>query len=183
MPTTVRPPVEPVEGGSANDYDYTGGDPVNGQDLNGLRGTKALPELDGECLGGNETQLNTDTCRRYQQAKVTGDSDLYYYGRILPVRHDFNQAISGFCPSFVRTGASFVGYGDFARAGNQLAKGNRDQAARTGGRAAAATGTLSTFSLATGKAASLAVRSVGKIGSLPAGAAATAVDGVCTAAS
>ena len=27
--------VDPVEGGSANDYDYVGGDPVNGQDLDG----------------------------------------------------------------------------------------------------------------------------------------------------
>ena len=27
--------VDPVEGGSANDYDYVGGDPVNSQDLNG----------------------------------------------------------------------------------------------------------------------------------------------------
>lgn len=68
----------PVEGGSCNDYDYVCGDPVNGRDLTGLRGTKPLPDLDGECLGGNEDQLRTDRCRGYQQAKVTGDSDFYY---------------------------------------------------------------------------------------------------------
>lgn len=28
--------VDPIEGGSANDYDYTNGDPVNGLDLSGL---------------------------------------------------------------------------------------------------------------------------------------------------
>lgn len=36
MPTTVRPPVDPVAGGSANDYDYCSGDPVNCSDLTGL---------------------------------------------------------------------------------------------------------------------------------------------------
>ena len=28
--------VDPVEGGSANDYDYVGGDPINDLDLDGL---------------------------------------------------------------------------------------------------------------------------------------------------
>lgn len=30
--------IEPVEGGSANDYDYVAGDPVNDKDLDGLMG-------------------------------------------------------------------------------------------------------------------------------------------------
>lgn len=43
MTNTVRVcprdmPVDPVEGGSANDYDYVGGDPVNGLDLDGRCG-------------------------------------------------------------------------------------------------------------------------------------------------
>ncbi|HEY3141025.1 MAG TPA: RHS repeat-associated core domain-containing protein [Acidimicrobiales bacterium] len=33
--------VDPVEGGSANDYDYVAGDPVNAFDLNGTRCTKS----------------------------------------------------------------------------------------------------------------------------------------------
>ncbi|MDQ6739018.1 MAG: hypothetical protein M3021_01235, partial [Actinomycetota bacterium] len=73
--------VDPVAGGSCNGYDYVCGDAVNGRDLTGLRGTKPLPDLDRECLGGNYDQLRSDKCRGYQQAKVTGDSDFYYKGK------------------------------------------------------------------------------------------------------
>ena len=67
-----------MEGGSCNDYDYVCGDPVNGLDLTGLRSTKPLPNRDAECLGGSEGQLNDPGCVRYRQAKVTGNSDLYF---------------------------------------------------------------------------------------------------------
>jgi len=73
--------VDPVEGGSCNDYDYACGDPVNGSDLNGLRGTKPLPDRDPECLGGNYDQLASLSCTAYRMAKVTGDSDFYYKGK------------------------------------------------------------------------------------------------------
>ncbi|HEX8771143.1 MAG TPA: DNRLRE domain-containing protein [Acidimicrobiales bacterium] len=46
--------VDPVEGGSANDYDYVGGDPVNGRDLAGTRSIKHNPEAEAywkEVLG------------------------------------------------------------------------------------------------------------------------------------
>jgi hypothetical protein len=67
-----------VEGGSCNDYDYVCGDPINRFDLSGLRGTRALPDRDDECLGGTYTQITSDPCRAYQLAKATGDSDFYY---------------------------------------------------------------------------------------------------------
>jgi RHS repeat-associated protein len=75
--------VDPVEGGSCNSYDYVCGDPVNGLDVTGRTGHKPLPDRDGECLGGNERQLNNPECVAYRQAKVTGDSDFYYKGKTL----------------------------------------------------------------------------------------------------
>jgi len=72
--------VDPVEGGSCNDYDYVCGDPANGLDLSGLKGTTPLPNRDDECLGGGFTQINSPVCRRYQAAKASGNSDYYYFG-------------------------------------------------------------------------------------------------------
>jgi hypothetical protein len=72
-----------VEGGSANAYDYANGDPVNGFDLDGLTGHKALPNRGAECLGGDYKQITTEPCRAYQLAKATGDSDYYYKRKTL----------------------------------------------------------------------------------------------------
>ncbi|MGH2627456.1 MAG: RHS repeat-associated core domain-containing protein, partial [Anaerolineales bacterium] len=43
--------VDPIEGGSANDYDYVNGDPVNNLDLTGLASEKALNGAEEEALG------------------------------------------------------------------------------------------------------------------------------------
>ncbi|MEA3075881.1 MAG: hypothetical protein QOF60_789, partial [Actinomycetota bacterium] len=42
--------VDPIEGGSANDYDYCSGDPVNCFDLTGLASEKALNQAEQEAL-------------------------------------------------------------------------------------------------------------------------------------
>jgi hypothetical protein len=69
-----------VEGGSANDYDYANGDPVNGRDLGGTKKRYVLPtDLDASCLGGTEAQLRSSTCFRYRTALVTGRPELYYH--------------------------------------------------------------------------------------------------------
>jgi RHS repeat-associated protein len=73
--------VDPVEGGSANDYDYSNGDPVNGLDLDGLSKKRALPNLDGKCLAGGYLDLTSPECERYRLAKLEGDSDYYYNPR------------------------------------------------------------------------------------------------------
>lgn len=49
----------------------------------GCAGTTALPDRDGECLAGSFHQICSSICRGYQQATVTGDSDLYYKGKVL----------------------------------------------------------------------------------------------------
>jgi RHS repeat-associated protein len=60
--------VDPVEGGSANDYDYVNGDPVNNLDL------------DGQWCW---SQMGT-TCTRYVKDK---------YGRTVPVQHRFRAKV------------------------------------------------------------------------------------------
>jgi hypothetical protein len=46
-----------VEGGSANDYDYVGGDPVNSDDL------------DGRQRGGKKNTSETQACRTCRMRK------------------------------------------------------------------------------------------------------------------
>ena len=75
--------------------EYVCGDPINGLDLSGLKGTRALPDLDSTCLGGNEAQLNDPDCRRYQQAKITGDPDFYYEGKVLTEPGKPNAFLTG----------------------------------------------------------------------------------------
>gem|GEM_PF-1400120 len=80
--------VDPVQGGSANDYDYVSGDPLNSQDLGGLRQRSLPTALAGPCLGKDSPQLgNKDIqylffhgpiCEHWRIAYYNHDSSLFY---------------------------------------------------------------------------------------------------------
>jgi RHS repeat-associated protein len=120
--------VDPVEGGSCNDYDYACGDPINGSDLTGLA-TDPLPaQLYDPCMNlirGGIEDPGSGVCDRYRQAVVTGDSDFYYLGGPRPVKSDFSKAMDHFkCPGWLKTVAPHVGLGGIARAGQDIYNGN-----------------------------------------------------------
>jgi len=61
--------VDPVEGGSCNDYDYVCGDPINGFDLDGRRSNLQNAELAASIL---EYCLKTRAPRKCNRAKSLG---------------------------------------------------------------------------------------------------------------
>jgi RHS repeat-associated protein len=68
--------VDPVEGGSCNDYDYVCADPVGGRDLDGLTGQPQ--ECNGQtCVDGRRYSYNSCTATRYGGKKCTRLSYVY----------------------------------------------------------------------------------------------------------
>lgn len=126
--------VDPVGGGSCNNYDYACGDPVNGHDASGLA-MERISKLDDACGFGSSydsVAISSDDCVRYRNAVVTGMSDYYVYGELRPVQHDFNKALHRIC-SKVEGPARFAGIGGFGRtiAGDD-SFGNKDQTVMVG---------------------------------------------------
>lgn len=72
-----------MEGGSANAYDYSAGDPVSGLDLDGLRKKqRPLPKsLDADCYArGNysEQVFNSRDCEYYRLARANKDTSIFW---------------------------------------------------------------------------------------------------------
>jgi len=118
--------VDPVMGGSANDYDYTSGDPVNRLDLDGTKskpreltdGEKAtLGRLIADCSGPDANGADISgsaSCQRFRVALKAGNLREFGIG----------PAFGGGCPSYFKTGVAALGLGGFGRAAKQLNNGN-----------------------------------------------------------
>ena len=100
--------VDPVEGGSCNDYDYVCGDPVNGFDLNGLKKEQrpipvALGAPKGEChYSAANATFYSDKCYNYSAAVRLNDPSVYwdfvdkgidYYAPQGPIGADCSQEV------------------------------------------------------------------------------------------
>lgn len=114
----------PVEGGSANDYDYCSGDPINCNDLGGtkpksrpLSATEqaTLVRLIGDCSGPDAYGADISgsaSCHRFWVAFASNDLSEFGIG--------FTPRLAGDCPSWIKSVSRFFGVGDGFRAGNDL---------------------------------------------------------------
>jgi len=113
----------PVEGGSANNYDYCNGDPVNCWDLGGTKPVRPLnsteearlAQLLSNCSGPDAAGADISgsaSCQRFRSGLGSGDLREFGIG--------FRPRPAGSCPAFIRVGSRFFGYGDLVRAGYRL---------------------------------------------------------------
>ncbi len=111
--------VDPVEGGSANDYDYAFGDPVNGIDLSGLK-QRALPQdLDAPCFYRgpvyDDALFASDKCVHYRTASYNNKSSIFYNFIEKGIRYDVPQISRFACPGGLKFTSQLFGIGGFGR--------------------------------------------------------------------
>ncbi len=168
-----------MEGGSANDYDYCSGDPVNCNDLGGTKQRPLRPDevlqvakIAGECSSGADAYYSSSSfCMGFLKSLSKGDLTDYGFGFVPNTRRKYVK-----CPSWVEGGSSFLGYGGYARAALQAGAGDGEGALRT----ARDTTIFSDFEDQIGKnLVKQGVRSGAKI-AWGVGVGATAIDAVCT---
>jgi hypothetical protein len=123
-----------VEGGSANDYDYCSGDPVNCLDLDGLKRRPLTPaearqvdKIAGECRSGDRYMSPSAFCKGFLKGLAKGDLTDYGFGFVPDTRKRYVH-----CPAWLKRGASTLGVGGYARAYNQLGNNPRDAAITAG---------------------------------------------------
>jgi RHS repeat-associated protein len=116
--------VDPVEGGSANDYDYCSGDPVNCNDVGGTKSKKKelspiekerLSQLVVNCSGPDASGADisgSGSCQRFWAAFAAGNLSEFGIG--------FIPRPAGACPSLLWSASRLLGYGDAFRAGYEL---------------------------------------------------------------
>jgi RHS repeat-associated protein len=100
--------VDPVERGSANDYDYAGGDPVNGFDLSGMKKRKLTADevvraakILNDCSDPYAPDLfGSSFCRGFRQGVAAGDLTEFGFGfepdnRRIPGQEYFEACVEG----------------------------------------------------------------------------------------
>jgi len=127
-----------VEGGSANDYDYCSGDPINCRDLDGTKRRPLTPQeavqvakIAGECTSGDKYLSPSAFCRGFLKGLTKGDLTAYGFGFVPNTRTKYIH-----CPAWLKTASGAIGAGGFARAYNQLGDDPRraaETAAKTAG--------------------------------------------------
>jgi len=128
-----------VEGGSANDYDYCSGDPVNCSDLAGTRAKKKgnpssieetrLAQLLTNCSGPDASGADisgSGSCRRFWAAYAQGDLSEFGIGFVPKERKKYVH-----CPTLAAGLAKAAGAGDYARAALQVGRGEYQKAFET----------------------------------------------------
>jgi hypothetical protein len=170
-----------VEGGSANNYDYCSGDPVNCNDLDGTKTRPLTPKeaqevgsIAADCIGGPDAAYSGSSfCRGFLNALSEGDLTDYGFG--------FVSAGSGACPGWLKGFSRFFGVDDFFRSANDLRQSHFDDALRNASSSGGSNGPQSDLAKQLERSGTTVAKEIAKY-SVAGTMAGTAIDAVCTTA-